>query len=395
MGKRQYALVKGELLVWARRSLRMGPEEAAQRLNVPPERLLAWEQNAERLTISQLRELARIYRRPLAVFFLPRPPKDFHVPHDFRTVAGDPEYAFSPELLGEIRSAQYRRELAVELAEDEVAAPGFTPGSIQLARHPDAAAQEARALLDVPLEEQKQWKGVYEALNRWREALEHLGILVFHFEGVEVEEARGFSLGQLPYPIIGVNGKDSPAGRIFTLMHEFVHLLLGAPGISDLRESSVVRSSDQEIEVFCNRVAGAILVPEPDLLEHPVIRNANATTQWSDETLGGLVREYAVSREVILRRLLILGKTSQAFYDAKRTELRQLHRESAKGGFLSVPMRVIRDLGRPFLRIILGAYYRQAITSSDLSEFIGARWKHLPEIEERLLGRNMLTGGER
>lgn len=73
------ALVKGELLVWARRCVRMGPKAAAQHLRISRERLVAWEKNRAKPTLNQLRKLAQLYRRPLAVFYLPRPPK-FKVP---------------------------------------------------------------------------------------------------------------------------------------------------------------------------------------------------------------------------------------------------------------------------------------------------------------------------
>ena len=109
MGKRQYAHVKGELLVWARNSLRMGLEEAAERLGIPPERLAAWESGLEKATINQLRKAARVYKRPLAVFFLSEPPMDFDAPPDFRISAEQAEPAFPPELLAGIRLAHYRR----------------------------------------------------------------------------------------------------------------------------------------------------------------------------------------------------------------------------------------------------------------------------------------------
>jgi hypothetical protein len=39
--------------------------------------LRAWEDGADRPSIAQVRELGEIYKRPLAVFFLPQPPLGF------------------------------------------------------------------------------------------------------------------------------------------------------------------------------------------------------------------------------------------------------------------------------------------------------------------------------
>ena len=394
MAKRQYAHVRVELLVWGRQSLRMGLEEAAERLGIAPERLVAWESGEQKPTVNQLRNVARVYRRPLAAFFLPRPPRDFHVPHDFRTVPGEPEPELSPELLGEIRLAQYRRGLARELVDEGEGASATLVGSANLRERAEVVARRARGALGVGLDEQKSWRTPYDALNGWKDAIERQGVLVFHFNKVEVDEARGFSLAETPFPVIAVNGKDSPNGRIFSLLHEFAHLLLNRPGISDQREYRGSQSADQRTEVFCNFMAGAALVPDADFLAIPAVQAATSDMRWDDDTLKELAQTYSVSREVILRRLLILRKTSEGFYRAKRAEYARLESRTG-GGFLRVPMKAIRDSGQPFVRIVLNAYYREAITSSDVSEYLGVRLKHLPAIETRLFGPNLLTGGDR
>jgi transcriptional regulator with XRE-family HTH domain len=50
-------------------------EVAADRLGIDSERLKAWESGSERPTISQLRHVGNLYRRPLAAFYYPTPPK--------------------------------------------------------------------------------------------------------------------------------------------------------------------------------------------------------------------------------------------------------------------------------------------------------------------------------
>ena len=110
MAKRQYAHIRGELLTWARRSLRMGLEEAAERLRVPPERLAAWESGEQKPTVNQLRKAARVYRRPLAAFFLPEPPRDFAVPHVQPTARRNADAEGSLEPAGAARVAREVRD---------------------------------------------------------------------------------------------------------------------------------------------------------------------------------------------------------------------------------------------------------------------------------------------
>src|SRR5437773_1434272 len=73
------ALVKPALLRWARNRAKVKLEDAAKAAHVSPERLEAWERDGseDAPTLGQLRELAAKYHFPLAVFYLPEPPKGF------------------------------------------------------------------------------------------------------------------------------------------------------------------------------------------------------------------------------------------------------------------------------------------------------------------------------
>ncbi|MBT9153051.1 MAG: hypothetical protein DDT35_01278 [Firmicutes bacterium] len=62
----------------------MSVEEAAHKVRTKSERLEQWEQGELRPTITQLRKLADVYKRPLAVFFLHQAPPPEIFPVDFR-----------------------------------------------------------------------------------------------------------------------------------------------------------------------------------------------------------------------------------------------------------------------------------------------------------------------
>ena len=111
------AIVKAELLVWARERAKVTAKAAAKAVNVKPETLAEWEAGAEAPTLNQLRALATCYRFPLAVFYLPKPPKDFAPLRDFRRLPDADSEEISPNLAYHIRSAYERRELALELHE--------------------------------------------------------------------------------------------------------------------------------------------------------------------------------------------------------------------------------------------------------------------------------------
>ena len=256
------------LLVWGRRSVNLTDEQAAKRLGVSVETLRAWEAGEQPPTIAQLRTAAEKYRRPLGVFFLPTPPADPTPPHDFRTVSGKDAQELSPELLVELRRAHHRREVALELlAELERRAPRLQL-RVQLGDDPEQAGKRVRQVLGVQLAQQQKWREG-TSFNEWKAVIEARGVLVFQARGVSYKEVRGFSIAEHPLPVIVVNGSDFPNAKTFTLLHEFVHLLLHLGGICDPYAYVVRgRSRNSHIEVFCNHVAGAILVPASSLVNH-------------------------------------------------------------------------------------------------------------------------------
>jgi len=385
--KRVEALIKPELLVWARESAGLTPAEAARKVRVKEERLTSWEQGEHRPTINQLRGLGRVYKRPLAVFYLPEPPKDFQAMHDFRRLPGDVAGPESPALRLEIRKARYRRDVASALLKALGQKPPDLTVQGELREDPEELARKARTVLGVSYQEQSDWQNPYDALNGWRNALETLGILVFQASGVAVSEMRGFSLSETALPVIVVNAKDHPHGRIFSMFHEFAHLMLRREGLCDLVEDGRRPPEEQRVEVFCNHVAGAVLMPSDMLLEEEIVQ-ARRVENWSAEELGKLAKTYRVSREALLRRLVILGKASEDFYREKREQfLNEIARREAKADGFAPPYRkAISSAGKTFVRLVLDSFYQEKITSSDVSDYLEVRLKWMPKIEEAVFG---------
>ncbi|NQT82778.1 ImmA/IrrE family metallo-endopeptidase [bacterium] len=386
MAKRIEALVDSKLLVWARKDAGLTVEQAAKKVRVKPERLESWERGERLPTISQLRKLARACKRPLAVFFLPEAPKDFQPMRDFRRFPGEVPGTESPKLRLEIRRARDRREIALELyMEMEGQLPEFSAGA-SVSDDPEELAAEIRNLLGVSRKDQVEFRDDYQALHRWRSALERAGVLVFQARGVELSEMRGFSISEVPFPAVVLNINDSVRGRIFTMLHDFVHIMLRDGGLCDLGEADRP-PEEQRVEVFCNRVAGAVLVPKHDLLQESTVMRKRKGAGWSDDEIFELARRYRVSGETLLRRLLICGRITRQFYQEKRKESEEEHRPQAQGGFAPPHRAAISTAGALFVRLVLNSYHQENITASDLSDFLDIKLKHVPEIEREVMGR--------
>ena len=80
MSIRVEALITPALLRWGRETAGYDVETASAKASVKPEALESWESGQARPSIPQLRKLAKLYKRPIAVFYLPEPPQGFTVP---------------------------------------------------------------------------------------------------------------------------------------------------------------------------------------------------------------------------------------------------------------------------------------------------------------------------
>ncbi len=393
--------MKPELLVWARDSAQLTVEQAAKKAQVSAERLGSWECGESRPTIGQLRKLGRVYKRPLAVFYLPKPPKLFQALHDFRRLPQDLVGKESPQLAFEIRRARYRREIAVDLYQELAGEePKSFSATATVDEDSEAVASRLREHLGVKRDEGASWKTLYDAFNRWRAALEDTGVLVFQASDIEVSEMRGFSISEPLFPVVVVNIKDALSARIFSMLHETTHLMLHEGSLCDVLDE--LSFTQERIEVFCNRVAGAVLVPKEWLLEEDVVREQK-DPRWPDEAIALLAQRYRVSREVVLRRLLVLGRTTEDFYKKKRKELQEefeaqqeevLQRKALglEVGF-APPYRMAVSLAGPFfVRLVLNSYRQEKITSNDLSSFLEVRLKHVPKIEQAVFRRPTASG---
>jgi Zn-dependent peptidase ImmA (M78 family)/DNA-binding XRE family transcriptional regulator len=376
------------LLAWARSSLNLSEEQGAKHLGVSLDTLRAWERGEPFPTIAQLRTAAQKYRRPLGVFFLSTPPADPTPPHDFRTVAGKEVQELSPELLVELRRAHHRREVALELLADLERRPPRLQLRVQLDEDPEQAGRRVRQALGVQRAEQQKW-GEGTAFNGWKALIEAHGTLVFQSRGVSYTEVRGFSVAEHPLPVIVINGSDFPNAKTFTLLHEFVHLLLHEGGICDpYRHVVRRRSRNSRVEVFCNHVAGAALVPASLLVNHDSVVANEDPEGWTDAALERIARDFGVSTLVVVRRLLTLGRTSEQFYKQYHERIvaraEKHRRERVQEGGPPRPVMVVADLGRAFTSTVLDAYRSRLINASDVSDYLRVRVRQIGAVQDRL-----------
>ena len=385
MSKSPPALVNPDMLVWARESARFTLEEAAHKGAISADKLAASEAGKQHLTFAQLMKLAGVYKRPASLFYLKERPKGWSPIKDFRLLHGV-EQGFSSQLTYVLRQARERREFAVELRK-EVSEP-IHPFALSGTRQADTetVGDRIREYLGVTNADQATWRR--RAFHGWRMAIEARDVLVFVVPHLPLKEMRGAAILEDELPIILVNGHDRSGGRVFTLLHEFCHLVVGQSGVSG-EGGDREKAPDPALESFCNAVAGAALMPRDWILSEHLVAQKGAAKTWTDEELEALALRFGVSREAVLRRLLTLGKTTQTFYQSRREqfvkEYAELNEAKSAGG-PQYHVQVLSQLGRAFSRLVFQGYHERALTLRDVANQFNVQVRLVPAMEKATFG---------
>jgi len=337
--------VQPALLRWARE--RVGYDTDALTGRFP--RLDEWERGEVQPTLKQVEAFAKVTRTPIGLLFLEEPPIERVPIPDFRTIANVHVSRPSPDLLETIYLCQQRqdwyRDYALSMREPAL---DFV-GSARLQDDIVQTAATMRQILGFDVAERRQ-------LATWTDALRHcigqadaLGVLVMasgvvgsnNRRRLDPREFRGFALVDPLAPLIFINGADTKAAQMFTLAHELAHLWLGQSAVSDTEART---APDQEVELWCNRVAAELLVPLVAL------RNEVDDRAGLQDELQRLARQFKVSTLVILRRIHDAGHLTRdelwAAYDAELARLRTVPKGGGGDFYLTLGARVSKRFAR-------------------------------------------------
>ncbi len=290
--------VKPEMFRWARERAGIHVDALVKRFPRYPE----WESGEKQPTLKQLEKLARVTYAPIGSFFLSAP-LDEPVPiPDMRTIGNEFVGRPSVELLETVYLCLRRQDWYRDYARIEGEDPLAFVGSTTTGSDVETTAEEIRAELGFDVEERNDLRTWTEALRRFIQQADALGVLVMTSgivgnntrRRLDPEEFRGFALSDDLAPLVFINGADTKAAQMFTLAHELGHIWLGESALSD---ADVVSVPAHEIEGWCNRVAAELLVPLRSLLE------SYRKREELPIQLNRLARQFKVSTLVVLRRL--------------------------------------------------------------------------------------------
>ena len=368
------------MLTWEREQVGLAIEEVAQHLKVSPQEVLSWETGEEQPRLADLRRLADMYFCPVGHFFLEAPlPMEQNL--DFRGLASDK----IPSYRTQRRLRQFLRLLEIVSEwRGRVAIPAEPRLPLVETAQPSDAATAIREFLGVDSSLRQTWESADEAFAGWRAAVEQCNVFVLSLS-LPLGEARGASVWPsegLPGILVNHSDMEASTGRIFTLLHEFVHLLMKSNGlVCDFR-------GQQGVEGLANRIAAHTIVPEIELESHLSDLGLDTYKEsWAEDELDTIRKPFQASRDTIAISLEHLGLSRPGYYDRLRAAWDKRRPRGRKGtSRLRVgqvkPKRRVRELGALMSNLVLSAADNESVSRLDVAEVLDMPLYRLSEFAE-------------
>jgi Zn-dependent peptidase ImmA (M78 family)/transcriptional regulator with XRE-family HTH domain len=388
------AYITPNVLRWARESARMTEEIAAAKVSVTVEKLKEWELGTTQPTIRQAQTLAKAYKRPFALLFLPDIPRDFQPLQDFRKKDSKELTTSSIFIIREIQQKQ--AWISDVYAEDNEVKLEFY-GRFTIKNKPEEVAKDILKTLNITPAKYKTENPIKE----WIDAAETNGIFVSRTSFIHSrlklnsDELQGFAIADPYAPFVFVNSDDWNAPQLFTLVHELAHIWIAESGISNEIEPEI-KNKDKfhPVELFCNEVAANALMPKEIILSYDVSIYQNAQDVFkAAKTLG-------VSSFALLVRALNLNQISvqkyqklrkeadieyQAFLkrEAEKKAALKLRQKEKPGGPNPYLLRLNKN-SRLFTQVVLDALRSGYVQPTQVSFLLGTSANNFHKLEAQI-----------
>lgn len=346
--------INPKLLTWAIE--RVGKNVDSFLLQNP--KVEQWVEGVKQPTLKELEKFAKALYVPFGFLFLDEPPlEECPIPF-FRSTTNQQN---NVNIYDTVLALQERQEwLSSYLqneGEDKLDLVGIIDADFNKI---EEASLLVHQIMGIPINWAFEHRTVDDSIRFLTKILEDKGIIMNfnsvvglnNFRPIPVKECRGFSLIDDYCPFIFVNNKDAKQAQVFTIFHEFVHILIGySAGYGDTENGTPLT----DLENFCDKVAAISLVPS-DLL----------MAEWKNvgENYEILSKKFKVSRYVLARRANELGLISNQhffmLYNRWQNEPIQVTAKKENDGGNFYPS-VLKKTSRTFL-----AHVNNAVTSNRL-----------------------------
>lgn len=382
-----FAPVHPQTLHWIRIELGLSLETIAKKTNFSVENLQKWEEGTEKLTLSQTKKIAKIYKVSVAFLYQKQTPDEHHFKSivDFRRASSRYE-PFSDRLHLAIRKAHFRQTWMSEFLQSENKQPLDWLGCFSNNDNFFEIAEKCKNWLNIEQEKIKILQDDKEAFDYWVEKIEGKGVIVAsnHTHSaykIDREEYSGIVLYDEYAPLILLNPKDKPSRKIFTLLHELAHLLIKPESCLSAINFRTNEDEYDELEVFCNNIASAVLIDK-----NIVNKSWQQQTSESDN-IEILTKKFKVSYSAVAVALkkydIINQETLNQLLDFYKTKFQE-NESKSKGGKTIPDKQVLDRCGKLLTTQVLSAYEQGTIDSLEVYDVLGMKLKYLNKLSDRL-----------
>lgn len=372
-----------EILTWARKNSGTSLSEAYQKFG--KEKIDSWESGKDFPTYAQLRSLSDYYKKPMAIFFFPNPPKIRDLQASCRTLPIQMYSVFTRDLVSVLNRARSMQLNLYELYD------GKNPALVRFSdfnfdsNNIENAAAQLRDFLNAPLSEQKKVHKMTDYFEYWRDKFYNAGIFVFK-DAFKDMDISGFCLYDQEFPVIFINNTYSFTRQVFTLFHEIFHLMAKTSGLdifNDTKLKQYVIGDNAIIENFCNKFSSVFLVPNDDFINY-----YKSIDPHNEDDIKKLANLYSVSREVVLRKIRDLGDISNEEYKLRAEKYNvdyfrvknKNSNDSSSGDYYNTQ---ISYKGNRYIETAFNKYYEGRISVSQLSNYMGMTIPNLQTLAGR------------
>ena len=384
------AFITAKVFKWARESAKMSEEIAVSKIAVSIEKLQEWENGDSYPTIRQAQTLAKAYKRPFALFFLPDIPSDFQPLQDFRKKGAKELSTSSIFIIREIQQKQaWISETNEENGEDKVSIVGRY--SIN-----DSPALVAKDMLETLSINPLSYK-TNNPILEWIDKVESKGVFISRTSFIhsrlklDSNELQGFAIADEYAPFVFINSDDWNAPQLFTMVHELAHIWIAETGISNDVEPTIKNVRDYNpIELFCNEVAANALMPSDYVLnlESHVFDNSREVFKMA-KNIG--VSSFALLVRALNLKVITLNNynrlKAQADQDYKdfliREEEKNKKAKEKKGGPNYFLLQLNRN-SRLFTQTVLDAFRGGIIEPTQASRLLNVKVNKFPKLEAQM-----------
>ena len=377
MGKATYVPITPEVLTWAIRESGYEADDVAGRIKVAPGMFGAWMTGQEKPKLTDFRKLASVLKRQEATFLLPSPPVSSLPRVEFRHPLDSSRQKLNPDELRWLRETRRLQQAAAWVEQELRQSPPSLP-QWGLQGDPEKAGGAVRSQLGISTEDQLGWKSPSQAQRAWREAIESSGVLVF-FLSLGHDSCRGFSLWDDWAPVIAVNTGWNYEARIFTMLHEYGHLVTRTSSACVGSWRQTLSKQGDPAERWCERFAATVLLPWLDV--ERVLRDEArwkpGTAVESLEQLAKVARRFKTSLRATALRLITHNVATWSLY--KQIPAVADHKKPGGGGTGRVRHEIREDqYGRRTTDLFVEAMQRDVLSRDDVLSYLDIPDTDLP-----------------